>query len=371
MRSSSLAVICSVLGVFATVEALGQPSPAIPVPSPPGEGESEAGRPIRLELGVTDPRVSDALVDLIEKITKKAADEGPRWYESPLTGAFLGALLPLLGVLLSNRATARREKKTMEHELTKDEANRQYEKGMQEATRIHEGNMKERQHRLEKEKETALAEVHASLDTARDSLSSSKERLAKFFAPLYWKFEHSRRLADNLAHEVFREKSENRWNDPKQYGFLSEDEEESGADPVVPEPDDGKKRRLYVRCDRGWVRWRTLDYMALLKDNPRCRPFVEKIIEVGRQKVQIITEHAGLAATGQLLSPLYGEYLSHFSVLEQTFETPPDKLREPESARGLIYYPRGVDNVVRNDYEAAFNAVVALEARLLPTHTRV
>jgi hypothetical protein len=110
-----------------------------------------------------------------------------------------------------------------------------------------------------------------------------------------------------------------------------------------------------------------LDFMPWLKANRDCKILVDQIIAIGRKKTETISTYSGLAAVGQEPSPLLGEYLAHFAILDATYNNPPEVPPPPESQK-VGYYPRGMDATIDQGYVAARKAVAeyeSLAARIL------
>ena len=136
----------------------------------------------------------------------------------------------------------------------------------------------------------------------------------------------------------------------------------------IPNPVDlsiskSKRMRVYTLSEGTWKIVRVLDFMSTLRKDPPSARLVDEIISIGRKMKGILSEFSGLAATGQDLSPLYGEYLAHFTILESMYVQNADENYEPISQK-VGYYPMAFDAKVEEDYAQARKEVLEYEASL-------
>jgi len=310
---------------------LGQPN--IHVPISPDDGairdalaawlKSQSTRPIPqtpLEVKLISSELQGAATKLIDRELKKPAPSGlSAWVagNGVIVGTLLGSLLALLGTCVTNLQNRKRD--------------------------------------------LALEKLRAQLAVDEDVRQLRFERFQKYHAPLYALFQQSRGITDKLYHHTYSIRNSPIWKG-YELAMMTSEQAEAGT-PVTQErinDPNGGRRRVYVRDDGCWKTLRMLDFMPILLKDSASKVLIEKILEIGRNIVKIISRQGGLAATGRDFSPLLGQYLAHFAILEGIYMHPPEDPFPPES-QGVGYYPLGLDEEIAAGYLASRDQVKLYE----------
>lgn len=345
----------------------------------------------RTEIAVSDGKVSDALVKWLDKLATSKPEEKETWWSKAapmlagtVIGGVISAAVTFLGLWMTGRREAQRDKETSTREEKLTNLRADLEKQKVQFLNQLEADLAKFRAGLDENRDAAkarrdeqLEELRANLEIAAQVFKNRQERLEKFHAPLRALLQQSRGVTDKLCYHVYRLSRNKKWPsaskpDLREYAFLTREEAESNKrDGVHPPPEDGKQRdrRLRVWDDNKWVTFRMLDFMSWLKDNPECRVLVDQILAIGRKKTAVISTYGGLAAVGQQPSPLFGEYLAHFAVLEAIYNNPPPEPALPESQK-VGYYPRGMDAEIEGGYVQARAAVAEYESLAATILTR-
>ena len=96
--------------------------------------------------------------------------------------------------------------------------------------------------------------------------------------------------------------------------------------------------------------FRLIDEMPAIREDKRAMVLVDRILAIGKEMTEIISEHAGLAA--QDLVPLLSEYEAHYVILstirgdDEAQASPPPGTKE----KGYYPYPRDLNKKVDSGY---------------------
>jgi gas vesicle protein len=352
---------------------------------------SNAAPTTRTEILLSDGKAANALAKWLDQLaTAKPAEKESWWAKAMpvLAGTLCGGLISAAVSLIGLRMTAKREEQrdtattAREEQLTTLRAD--FEKQKVQFSNQLESDLAKLRASLEEARDAAkdrrgaeLEELRASLQITPQVFKARQERLEKFHAPLRALLQQSRGVTDKLCHHVYKLSINKKWPsevnaDPCEYAFLTNEEAAAKKrQGIHPPPEDGKQRdrRLRVWHSDQWNTFRMLDYMPWLISNRDCKVLVDQVMAIGRKQTEIISTYGGLAAVGQEPSPLFGEYLAHFAVLEATYNMPPGNPYPPESQK-VGYYPRGMDAAIEQGYLAARNAVAEYEALAAAILTR-
>jgi hypothetical protein len=301
----------------------------------------------KVELSFSDTKINSDLVTILKEYINKKEEKKGLWSNilPTLIPYVAGGLIALILPLMTLRHQKRRELIIDQKDIKLEELRNSLASSREIA--LLEANRK---------RDISLEETRTKLGTAREKLDLERRRLENFYAPLLALFQQSRGVTDKLCQYFYDEYKKNKWNDcsPKyEFEFMTSEEAEKGVcnkiNPAGIMPD----RRLYVKTNKGWIKFRLLDFMPWLLKDRYCRALVDQIIRIGERKVEIISKYAGLAAvSGERPSPLFGAYLAHYSLLTTIRGTPPNDALEPESQK-VGYYPRGLDDEVLRGYDKA------------------
>jgi hypothetical protein len=360
-----------------------QPSPKVSSQPQTAAAPQNTAPSTYAEITVGDSKLSEALGKWLEKLaSEKPPDKETSWDKAfptvvgAIVGAVISAVVSLIGVWTALKRDENREKETTRREgdLAKLRADLERDKlGFANAL---EKELTDLRARLEEARDAAsgrrdqqLEQLSASLEIARELLKSHQQRLEKFHAPLRALFQQSRGVTDKLHYHVYRLRMEERWPnasapDQRKYAYLTDEEVKRSRPEDVHSSVDSEYSpgsRLCVWYDERWCKFRMLDFMPWLLENPNCRALVDQIMMIGRKNTEIIRRYSGLAAAGQPPSPVFGEYLAHFAVLQTTYDAPPQQPYPPESQK-IGYYPRGLDAEVEKGYTDACAAVAPFES---------
>lgn len=213
------------------------------------------------------------------------------------------------------------------------------------------------------DRERQIEELRANIDVTREIMKLRMKRLESFHAPLRALFQQSKGVTDRLMRHVYHlhDKNPTDWGDTRPYEFMNDEVAIQNHPPGsrqrnVNSPDE----RLHVYHNGRWIKFRILDFMHLLTKDTYCKELVGKIIEIGKCKTKIISEYGGFSASGEQPPAIFGEYLAHFVVLDVCYNNPPTLAYDPETQE-VGYYPRHLDEVIEEGYQAARNEVAEYE----------
>jgi hypothetical protein len=74
---------------------------------------------------------------------------------------------------------------------------------------------------------------------------------------------------------------------------------------------------------------------------------VDRILQIGEQMTEIISDHAGLASKD--LIDLLGEYLAHYAILSTIYKGSETVPYEPGWHK-MLYYPRRLNQMIEDGY---------------------
>lgn len=296
-----------------------------PAPQPSAASERSGGGVLRVEI--LEPGLQNALAHWVNG----AARDEPWWYKVVDSGVILGGAL----AILSGVATAW--------------ANSRYQS--EQARTLARVN-------AEVARENRLDEFR--LEIARAAMREDARVLQRFHAPMLAFSQQRDGIVKKVTQHVWRlwEKHDGSWPDQREYKLMTSAEATGGAlDPVL-----GNQRLLYIRVGDDWKRFRMLDFMPWLKREESCHALLRQVMTIGKLQAELIHAYGGLAAGGDEPSPLFGDYLAHFAILQATYDQPPDRPHDPES-QDSGYFPAGLDLEIKRGYERAMERIEEQSSR--------
>lgn len=324
--------------------------------------------PTVVELKPLTPGLEKALTEHVQKSARTTFWDVVN-QNSTVIAALLSALLTgglsFWGILVNSRRQLERERTLQEARAQSDQLLQQERAGFDRALQ---------QERARSEE--ALESTRARLIVAEAVRKIRVARLQKFYAPLSALMQQSRGVSNKLFLRIYDTRTDPRWQDweLKMQRLTPAHALAAPADGTPPTTAEAQAstsdhQRVSIRRrvrpageppDAGWKILRTLDFLPIIKRDPPSDQLVKLIISIGQQAAGVISKHGGLAATGQEHSPLYGEYMAHFAVLDDMYKNCPSEPYEPESQQ-VGYFPIGFDRIIEADYKKARTDVAQYE----------
>lgn len=188
--------------------------------------------------------------------------------------------------------------------------------------------------------EMAKARVDTALAYTSKMLELQYGQLENFYAPLLARTQQCRGIQDKLTLYLYNQSMDIRfrWRDV-----------------------DAGEKRLQVKVDQEWADFRLLDQLPTIAADKVAMALVDQILVIDGEMEDIIRKHNGLASVDKQISPVYGRFLAHVTILRLERE----RLRDPQCQKtahepgfhGDAYYPRELDKLITQEYDAVREAV--------------
>lgn len=183
------------------------------------------------------------------------------------------------------------------------------------------------QARLASERSLEQTKLEAAFGQAEKILEFRIKQLESFYAPVFALLEQSKALYIKMNYILAE-------TEPTKYRRLEVPDAERYQFQVVTESNE-------------WKRFRLLDQLPAVRANPDALPLVQRILEIGKQLTQIISEHAGLASAD--LVDLLGEYMAHYAIISSVYEREHTKPYTPGWHK-MGYYPEELNERIAKGY---------------------
>lgn len=292
-----------------------------PVPAPPVAIQSSQKNDIAPKPKLTE---DEFRAELIAHLPKSKSDDDNWTRVIAILGLVVGVLAPLVAFF-----AAKREDATQQHGID------QTTRGLQAQI-----NAARETAAFSAEKEKEKARVQTALDYTGKMLDLHLRQIQDFYAPLLALAQQGKGLRDQLESYLYESSPE------KNYSR------------------DLKTNRLRLADGQGgWADFRLLDRMPDILIDPMAKQLVRRILDTDEAMVGIIQKNNGLAGVGHDISPLYGQFLAHYTILKVVFE---DEKRVEPYAPGfhkIGYYPRGLDEVIAEGYKETWQAIKKYQER--------
>jgi len=188
--------------------------------------------------------------------------------------------------------------------------------------------------------EMAKARVDGALAYTAKMLDLQYGQLENFYAPLLARTQQCRGIQDKLTLYLYNQSKEQRfrWHEV-----------------------DENEKRLQVKVNQEWADFRLLDQLPTIATDDVAMALVDQILTIDGEMEGIIRKHNGLASVEKQISPIYGRFLAHVTILKLERE----RLRDPQCPKvahnpgfhGDAYYPRELDKLITQEYDAVREAV--------------
>lgn len=256
--------------------------------------------------------------ELIAHLPKAKADDDKSTFFIAIAGLVVACLAPILAYLAAKKADATQKR------------------GIDETTRGLAAQIKAAKERaiFSAEQEKEKARVQTALDYTGKMLELHLRQIQEFYAPLLALAQQGKGLRDQLESHLYESsKDKNYSRNPK------------------------TNRLMLADGNGGWADFRLLDRIPDVIKDPMAKQLVKRILDTDEAMVEIIQKHNGLAGVGHDFSPLYGEFLAHFTVLKLIYDDTARTDPYPPGFHKIGYYPRGLDEEIAAGYKKTWQAI--------------
>lgn len=190
----------------------------------------------------------------------------------------------------------------------------------------------------EAERQRERARTEGQLSYAAKFLELRLNQLQLFYAPLNALLQQSKGVYEKVDQLLLK--------DPSTYRKVSDLGSKGGR----------TKLQIYWPETDEWLDFRWLDQLPSLKKDQRVKPLVDEVMRIGKEMTRIISKYGAFAASEELPSDIYGQYLAHFAIITSVHNDPREEPYKPgEQEYG--YYPRELNSVVKAGYESTLAAL--------------
>lgn len=193
--------------------------------------------------------------------------------------------------------------------------------------------------------ELEKARIDTSLVYTSKMLDLQYRQLENFYAPLLARAQQCHGIQAKLVLYLYNQSPE------QKYHWRDESKNE---------------KRLQIKIGQDWFDFRLLDQLPTLAADKIAMALVDQILVIVREMEVIIRKHNGLASVDKQMSPVYGRFLAHVVILNlervRLKDPSSDRTAHSPGSHGDAYYPRELDEIITQEYNAAREAVKKYKA---------